>query len=140
MSPLVVPVVSTHQSHRRSRDTEMANSASRRIRRTKSEQPTLVIMPDGHSLCFAIRDPPVARDPSGSSRKPAVQHSNDMGPDADQPTTATASNQQQAFPFLPARYVARTLGASRQEPMQRAGVPVMQSTLPGSTQTGSSAS
>ena len=56
MRPLVVPVVSTHHMRRRSRDTEMAAGLVTRGRRAKQEQPTLVIMPDGHSLCFAVTE------------------------------------------------------------------------------------
>jgi len=41
-----------------------------RRRRTKQEQPTLVIMPDGTGLCFAVRDSPTT--------KPSVSDSQDL--------------------------------------------------------------
>ena len=41
-----------------------------RRRRTKQEQPTLVIMPDGTGLCFAVRDSPTS--------KPSISGSQDL--------------------------------------------------------------
>ncbi len=69
MQPVVAPVSSFQHVHRRSRDAEVAGSHRRR--RTKQEQPTLVIMPDGTSLCFAVRDSPITKpSPSGSEDLP----------------------------------------------------------------------
>ena len=65
MQLVVAPVSSSQHVHRRSRAAEVASGHRRR--RTKQEQPTLVIMPDGTSLCFAVRDSPTTKpSPSGS--------------------------------------------------------------------------
>ena len=68
MQPVVAPVSSFQHVRRRSRDAEAAGGHRRR--RTKQEQPTLVIMPDGTSLCFAVRDSPTT--------KPSVCGSQDL--------------------------------------------------------------
>ena len=68
MQPIVAPVSSFQHVHRRSRDADVAGSHRRR--HTKQEQPTLVIMPDGTGLCFAVRDSPTT--------KPSVSDSQDL--------------------------------------------------------------
>ena len=55
----------THVPPRRSCVAVGAGQSSRR-RRTKQDQPTLVIMPDGYSLCFAVKETPSA-DGAGHS-------------------------------------------------------------------------
>ena len=66
MQPVAAPISSLQHLHRRSRDAEV--TGGHRRRRTKQEQPTLVIMPDGTSLCFAVRDCPTTKPSASGSQ------------------------------------------------------------------------
>ena len=81
MQPIAAPVASVHHVRRRNRSTDSA--AGHRRRRIKQEQPTLVIMPDGHSLCFAVKEDlaGVRQDVAGVKQDVAEKDSASGGPD-----------------------------------------------------------
>lgn len=68
MRPIVAPAA--HHTARR-RDAEVSAGHVPRRRRPKQAQPILVIMPDGYSLCFAIKESHVgdAAVPSSHTRR-----------------------------------------------------------------------
>ena len=66
MAPIVGPAASHHQSSRR-RNAELTAGHTPRRRRPKQAPPTLVIMPDGYSLCFAVRESPASSTAAISS-------------------------------------------------------------------------
>ncbi|KAL0029963.1 hypothetical protein WJX77_010085 [Trebouxia sp. C0004] len=93
MQPVIAPVSSFQHVHRRSRDAEVGGGHRRR--RTKQEQPTLVIMPDGTGLCFAVRDSPTTEpNVSGSQDLPSqVIYTNPLA-DCDSSEAAATSHAQ----------------------------------------------
>lgn len=74
------PVAVSHHSSRspgHSGGIEAARALPPRRRRPKQPQPTLVIMPDGQSLCFALRLPDSNRPPPAESstvKQDGIQH------------------------------------------------------------------
>ena len=88
----IVPIrrSSSSQRPRRSRDAEGAAPQTPRRRRQKQPQPTLVIMPDGQGLCFAVRLP------DGTSAKDSIP-----GQQETQSADSTAQQQQSVVVNVP---------------------------------------
>lgn len=125
MQPVVAPVSSFQHVHRRSRDAEVAGSQRRR--RIKQEQPTLVIMPDGTSLCFAVRDSPTTKlNISGSQDLPShIVYTNPLA-DCDPSETAATSHAQPLSDthILPPQSVTTAVSrAGSTEPCDGAALP-----------------
>ena len=75
MQPTVLPAVSSIHQSSRSRDAGMSSGQGSRHRRPKQAQPTLVIMPDGYSLCFAVKEnPPRGAAASSSHAIPGIAY------------------------------------------------------------------
>lgn len=128
MPPSVVPAASNHVSPRR-RSVEMSPGHASRRRRTKTEQPTLVIMPDGYSLCFAVKETPFV-DAAGSGHSSHGRHA--VNPvESDRPVADVES----ACPTADSQHQQAVDSAG-----PSAGVPVsspsVEPTLPGSTAAG----
>ena len=128
MSPSAAATTSrTHVPPRRSAVAAGTGHASRR-RRTKQAQPVLVIMPDGYSLCFAVKENPFA-DVAGhsshgrhavntvvpvadvESSRPSVDSQPQRDEDAAGPSTAFYVSSPSVQPALPGPTAA---GTSRQ--------------------------
>ena len=67
MQSTMVPAVSSNHRSPRRRDAGMSPGQGSRRRRPKQAQPILVIMPDGYSLCFAVKENPVGGAAASSS-------------------------------------------------------------------------
>ena len=121
MQPTVVPSVSSN--HRASRrDARMSSGQGSRRRRPKQAQPTLVIMPDGYSLCFAVKENPFG-GAAGSSSHATPGVANPVVPDRPAAESRLASHSQ----LQPSSNTASSL-----TPMQ-VSAPSVESTLPAST-------
>ena len=134
MSPLIAPVSSVHQ---RSRSTDLAGSSSGRSRRIKTQQPTLVIMPDGHSLCFALKESiPARNDPSSSSSKPD-EHIESSSPAHVEANGVVGMSSNQRV-VLPHRSNSTRTEEYSNESSHQTPTNGLHATLSGSTQAGSS--
>ncbi len=113
----------------------MAAGRVTRRRRAKQEQPTLVIMPDGHSLCFAVKETvahskPAPHGQALTQHKDVDAHINGLAESAPSNFQGAGSSQhhQSSDPRL-----APAVGPTAREPNEGALESGIHATLPGST-------
>ena len=121
MQPTVVPATSSNHRSSRGRDARMSPGQGPRRRRPKQAQPTLVIMPDGYSLCFAVKENPFRGAAASSHAIPGV--ANPAVPDRPAAESHLAENSQ---------LQSSSNAASSLTPMQ-VSAPSVESALPASS-------